>query len=66
MSSELVIVERASREPVIPGDFVHLASGSPLGLVQVVENEDAEVTWFCDQPIRRRLPSVCLRPLPHG
>jgi hypothetical protein len=64
--TDLIVVERANHEPVIPGDFVQLRSGSPLGLATSVRGQYANVTWFAERPIRDCLPWVCLRPLPHG
>lgn len=62
--SNLTIVERATHEPVILGDFVRLASGSPLGLVIACDTDVATVAWLTDAGLRSSLPAVCLRPLP--
>jgi hypothetical protein len=62
-SSDLVIVGYPTHEPVIVGDFVRLASGSPLGLVIECEHDEAEVAWLTGKGDRSRLPAVCLRPI---
>jgi hypothetical protein len=59
--SELERIEPATHEEIIAGDFVRLASGSPLGLVRAVGAKWADVTWFASEPIRRRIPWLCLR-----
>lgn len=65
-SNELRLVQRATHEPVIVGDFVRLASGSPLGLVIACETDVATVAWLTGNGQRSSLPAVCLRPLPQG
>ena len=61
--SDLRVVKKATHEPVIVGDFVRLASGSPLGLVIACQNDQAEVSWLSCDGERSTLPAVCLRPL---
>ena len=61
--TDLEIVEQATHEPVIVGDFVRLASGSPLGLVTACEHGVASVSWLTGDGQRSVLPAVCLRPL---
>lgn len=58
----LQLVERATQEPIVLGDFVRLASGSPLGLVVDCVGDRAEVVWITGARLRSSLPSVCLRP----
>lgn len=62
-ASNLQLVEGATHEPIVLGDFVRLASGSPLGLVISCENGVAEVLWFTGHHERSNLPTVCLRPI---
>lgn len=62
-ASSLVLVEGATHEPVVLGDFVHLASGSPLGLVTDIVDDVADVLWLTDGQPRSKLPAVCLRPM---
>lgn len=64
--SELELVETATHEPVVIGDFVRLASGSPLGLIIGCENDVAMVTWLTGDAQRSLLPAVCLRPVVCG
>ena len=64
--SGLRVVERATHEPIILGDFVRLASGSPLGLVIFCENDHATVAWLTGHHQRSSLPAVCLRPVRRG
>ncbi len=59
----LVIVEKATHEPIIVGDFVRLASGSPLGLVVACASSVAEVAWLIGAGNRDTIPCVCLRPI---
>ena len=61
--SDLRLVEAATQEPVIVGDFVRLASGSPLGLVTACESGVASVSWLTGKGERSALPTVCLRPI---
>jgi len=61
--SDLVVVEQATHEPVIVGDFVRLASGSPLGLVTACKDDIASVSWLTGDGQRSVLPAVCLRPV---
>lgn len=61
-AGQLHLVAEATHEPIILGDFVRLASGSPLGLVIACENETATVSWLTGQGDRSALPSICLRP----
>lgn len=60
---DLVVVEQATHEPVIIGDFVRLASGSPLGLVTACRDDVASVLWLTGDGQRSVLPAVCLRPI---
>jgi len=60
------LVAKATYEEIIPGDFVHLASGGPIGLVQKVEKGQATVVWFNDQMDHSMVPWVCLRLVPRG
>lgn len=53
------LVKRAHHEPVVLGDFVHLNSGSPLGLVINASNGMGEVAWIGTGQ-RCTLPLVCL------
>lgn len=61
-SLELELVQPPSHEPVVLGDFVLLASGSPQGLVIAIENSMATVTWLLGNGLRSNLPVACLRP----
>ena len=61
--TDLVLVERPTHEPIIVGDFVRLASGSPLGLVTSCEADRAAVSWLTGEAQRSTLPAVCLRPI---
>jgi hypothetical protein len=58
---ELERIEGPTYEEIIPGDFVWLASGSPLGIVSERDGEFAAVTWLTELPLRQRLPWICLR-----
>lgn len=58
----LQVVEEATHEPVVVGDFVHLASGSPLGLVIDAAKGRGTVAWLTGQSLHSTLPLVCLRP----
>lgn len=60
-AADLVVVERASHEEIIAGDFVRLASGGPIGLATSVDAEHAEVVWFNKGRYHSMLPWVCLR-----
>ena len=62
----LILIEPATHEPVVLGDFVRLASGSPLGLIIAIERDIATVAWLAGQGLRSSLPSVCLRPIVAG
>jgi hypothetical protein len=64
--SDLRVVEHATHEPIIVGDFVRLASGSPLGLVIAANSGVGQIVWFGDQPERSTLPLICLRPAASG
>lgn len=59
---DLKVIENATHEPIILGDFVRLASGSPLGLVISAENDLGYVAWLTGTGLRSSLPLVCLRP----
>jgi uncharacterized protein YodC (DUF2158 family) len=61
-ASGLRLVEAATHEPVVLGDFVRLASGSPQGLVIAIADGVAEVAWLNGEGLRSSLPAVCLRP----
>lgn len=61
-ASDQELVGRATHEPIILGDFVRLASGSPLGLVVACQNDVASVIWFNPAHDRSTLSAVCLRP----
>ena len=61
-ASRLALVEKATHEPVIVGDFVRLASGSPLGLVVDARNGNGDVVWLNRARDRSTLPLICLRP----
>jgi hypothetical protein len=61
--SDLRVVEKATHEPIILGDFVRLASGSPLGLVIACKDDHATVAWLTGVGLRSSLPAVCLRPV---
>lgn len=60
---EISRVAGPTHEEVIIGDFVRLASGSPLGLVSDVRGGVAAVTWFTVGFPQSSLPWLCLRPL---
>lgn len=60
--SDLVVVEEATHEPIVVGDFVRLASGSPLGLIISYEQGRAEVLWLAEGAGRSTLAALCLRP----
>lgn len=60
--SDLELVEGPTYEPIVLGDFVRLASGSPLGLVIAAEDGIGVVLWLSLPPARSALPLVCLRP----
>lgn len=60
--SDLVIIEKATLEPIVPGDFVRLASGSPQGLVIAIANDVATVAWLADDCPRTQVSTACLRP----
>lgn len=66
--SDLIVVEQATHEPIVLGDFVRLASGSPPGLIIGIEQSVATVVWFANSGERSRsvLPAVCLRPIVAG
>jgi hypothetical protein len=64
--SDLIVVGHATHEPIITGDFVRLASGSPLGLVSRVDRDAATVTWLTSPSQQTELPWVCLRPVSCG
>ena len=61
-ASDLELVAVATHEPVVLGDFVRLASGSPQGLVIAAADGMAEVSWLTGAGDRSMLPLVCLRP----
>lgn len=60
--SALVVVKRASPSSLkIPGAFVRLASGGPLGIIMTVGGDDfAHVRWLTCPPTESVLPDVCL------
>ncbi len=60
--TDLHLVEQATHEPIVVGDFVRLASGSPLGLVTSAKDGRGAVTWFTSPPQHSNLSLVCLRP----
>jgi hypothetical protein len=60
---DLRLVASATFEPVVVGDFVRLASGSPLGLVEAAEGGIGRIVWLTGQGDRSSLPLVCLRPV---
>lgn len=60
------IVSKATYEEVIAGDFVRLASGGPMGLVQKVENGQATVVWFNEGMDHSMIHWACLRPVHPG
>lgn len=60
---DLRIVEQATHEPIVTGDFVRLASGSPLGLVLDAADGLGVVSWLTGEGQRSSLPLVCLRPI---
>jgi hypothetical protein len=55
------LVEKATLEEIVVGDFVRLASGGPLGLVESVGKEQANVVWLTEKRRCSTLPWVCLR-----
>jgi hypothetical protein len=59
---DLRLVKRATHEPVVLGDFVRLASGSPQGLVIAAENDRVTVAWLTGAGLRSDLPAVCVQP----
>lgn len=61
--TDLSLVQRATHEPVVLGDFVRLASGSPLGVIIACEDGRAEVAWLTGDGQRSSTPAVCLRPI---
>jgi hypothetical protein len=60
---DLRLVSTATHQPVIVGDFVRLASGSPLGVVSACRQDVASVSWLTGDGQRSTLPAVCLRPI---
>jgi len=60
---DLRVVEQATHELIVLGDFVRLASGSPLGLVVAADDGRGEVAWLTGEGQRSTLPLVCLRPI---
>ena len=61
-ASDLKIVGEATHEPVVLGDFVRLASGSPQGLGIAITDDVATVAWLAGEGLRSTVPAVCLRP----
>lgn len=60
-SGHLRRVERATHEEIIAGDFVTLASGSPLGVVKDRTPDKATVVFLTVEPFDVTLPWVCFR-----
>lgn len=54
-------VERCTHEEIIPGDFVTLASGSPLAVVKERQVESATVVFLTDDPFDMTLNWRCFR-----
>lgn len=63
--SDLVVVKRATLAMlIVPGSFVKLNSGSPIGVVTCTQdNDDCAVTWLSDGYPRSILPECCLTPV---
>ena len=62
--SELILVKRAVPSTLrLPGSFVRLASGGPIGVVTSLDAADtATVAWLGPFGGRSVLPEVCLTP----
>jgi hypothetical protein len=60
--SALMVVKRAGPSSLkLPGAFVRLNSGGPLGVIQSIDADDrATVTWLTDPPCTRVVADVCL------
>ncbi|RYE79648.1 MAG: hypothetical protein EOP19_19900 [Hyphomicrobiales bacterium] len=54
-------VERGTHEEIIAGDFVTLASGSPIGIVKERTPDTATVVFLTADPFDMTLPWVCFR-----
>ena len=63
LTAGLRLVEGPTHEPVVLGDFVRLASGSPLGLVVSAVDGQGDVIWLTGSGQRSHVPLVCLRPI---
>lgn len=54
-------IEVATHEEILVGDFVRLASGSPIGVVTERQHDDAFVTILGADAVKLVLPWVCFR-----
>lgn len=64
-ADELLLVKRAHRgHLILPGAFVRLNSGGPVGLVaDLLRDGRARVSWLTDPPTSSVLPDRCLTPV---
>ena len=60
--SKLIVVKRAVASTfLIPGSFVRLQSGGPIGVIESVSEFDClDVCWVTPRRERSALPAVCV------